>query len=235
MERKDIIHYSQCQHKPILSLKSICEIAQDCFSETTAEMGCDNITLREQYHCMWVFTKHKVSVLSPLAWREQVTIRCRSVKAVGLRNYMLTEIVDAKGVVCVTSLVESCVIDTETFKLRKLDTIPFSGGNEEIDLSFDTKNIEKDCQRDFVVTPTMIDYSHHMNNVETVNALLQILSLEEMDKYITNSFECVLQYRNQAKLGEQLTLHFGKSDGVVALDLKKQDGKEVSSAVIKLL
>ena len=65
---KRIIRSSECNFKAELSLNGIVDIVQDLITETLKGMGCDNITLRNNYQAMWVYTKNKIHLEKTVKW-----------------------------------------------------------------------------------------------------------------------------------------------------------------------
>lgn len=182
MKCKKLITASDCGYDGKLALESVLNIIQDQITVTFGEIGCDNVTLREKYHSMWVFTKHKAKVSRCPDWNEVLDVNCRIVKANRLVCYCKTDFTDSNGNIIIESILECCVIDVESFKFVKLSDIPFCMQEEECDTSFVFDNVEMDKKTDFIVMPILCDFSNHLNNAKAMYPLVEILTKNELDE-----------------------------------------------------
>ncbi len=225
MEIKTKIFASDCGLNAEVGLENLLMLVQNYVTEELELMGCDNVVLREKYHAMWVFTRHKIKLFSPIKWGEKIVARSRSAKSNRLLNYMLTEIYDTNNKLLASSLLEMCVIDVTSFKMLKLTDLPFEFGKENIDSTY---NIELGDFKDsfnFKVTPAMLDYSKHMNNIKSVLVFLDSLTLEEMQMIYENGYEFQIFYKAQAMCGEHLIMRKNFQDKRFTYVVEKEDGK----------
>lgn len=234
MEFREKVRYSDCNIKAELSLPRILEIVEDAVSDECAEKGSDNILLREQYRAMWVVTKNKLRVVKAPRWNEELTVRCRCVKSTRLVCYFLTEFVDGDGQVRVSSLMENCVIDLDTARFRKLDSIPCPHGDEEIDINMKYAEPEYTESVPFTVEPMMIDYSRHLNNVKSLQVYFNSFSLEKLETLFAPSYEFTIHYCAQAFYMEQLILHKGENGNTYGFHVKNTDGRSVVKACLEI-
>lgn len=233
---KRIIRSSECNFKAELSLSGIVDIVQDLITETTKEINCDNITLRNNYQAMWVYTKNKIHLEKTVKWGEEVTIECKSVKTNQLLNYMLTEFRNKDNQVVITSLVEMCVIDINNFHFIRLSKLPitFAKENLEIDFNFDS-DVTYSKEISFVVSPMMIDYSLHLNNTQSIHFFLDHLTLEELDNIYSNRYDFIIKYSSQAHYQDKLLLKIENKNNHYYFSFDQESGKNVSQGELILL
>lgn len=235
MEFREKVRYSDCNVKAELSLPRILEIVENAVSDECGEKGSDNITLREQYRAMWVVTKNKCRVERTPRWNEAFTVRCRCVKSTRLVCYFLTEFVDGEGRTCVSSLMENCVIDLDTARFKKLDSIPCPHGDEGVEIDLKCAEPEGTESVPFTVEPMMIDYSRHLNNVKSLQVYFNSFALEELETLFAPRYIFTIHYCAQAFYGERLTMHKGRSGSVYGFHVKNEEGRSVVRACLEVL
>lgn len=227
------IDSSDCYFEPKLSLTAILEFVQDYVCLELKEMGCDNITLREKYNCMWVFTKNRIDVSCLPSWDEEIQIVCKSVKANKLKNFIQTQFFNSNGDLLISSLLECCVIDVDSFSFVKLDAIPFKFTNEDVKVDMAISNISMTLAEELYVKPLMTDYSRHLNNTKTIDEFLNTFDIEEIRSILAQPFNFTIHYTAQARLGEKLSLFKGEAQNEYQYAIKKEDGKDVLRASLK--
>lgn len=232
MEIQKVVHASDVDFEPKMSLFAIANTAQNIITETLGMMGCDNVTLRTKYHCMWVFSKSKFIVTRRPLWGETVTVSARSVMAKRLTNVMYAEFKDAEGKRIIECYVETCVIDTETFRFVKLADIPFEFPTENIDVKFPLDETEYDETFPVTVNAANIDYSMHLNNTQSILMYLGTLSVEDVHTIFSEPFTFTIKYNAQARYGDKIVLKRINRDGKFGYAVDKDDGKNVVTASV---
>jgi len=225
MELKTKILASDCGLNADVGLGNLLMLIQNYVTEDLEIMGCDNFVLKEKYHAMWVFTRHKIKLFSSIKWGQKIVARSRSVKSNRFLNYMLTEIYDANNNLLASSLLEMCAIDVTSFKMLKLTDFPFAFGKENIDSTYDIELGNFKESFNFKVTPSMLDYSKHMNNIKSVLVFLDSLSLEELQMIYDHGYEFQIFYKAQAMCGENLIMRKSFQDKRFTYVVEKEDGK----------
>lgn len=234
MEFTEKVRYSDCNIMAELSLPRILEIVENAVSDECGEKGSDNILLREQYRAMWVVTKNKLRIVKAPRWNEEFIVRCRCVKSTRLVCYFLTEFVDGNGRVIVSSLMENCVIDLDTGRFRKLDSVPCPYGDEEIDTNMKYTEPEYTESVPFTVEPMMIDYSRHLNNVKSLQVFFNSFSLEQLEALFAPSYQFTIHYCAQAFYREELILQKGGSGNSYGFLVSNGEGKCVVKGCLEI-
>ncbi len=223
-----IIRSSECNFNAELSLNGIVDIVQDLITETLKEVGCDNITLRNNYHAMWVYTKNKIHVEKSVKWSEEITVECRSVKSNRLLNYMNTNFFNKDNEIIISSIVEMCVLDINSNRFIRLTDLPFNCNNQEMDPTFYFDEVTYSNEKPFVVSPMMIDYSMHLNNTHSIHLFLESLNFDELKMIFSHSYDFIIRYNSQAHYLDKLVLKTEKKDNHFYFCFEKENEKIVS-------
>lgn len=232
---KRIIRSSECNFNAELSLNGIVDIVQDLITETLKEINCDNITLRNNYHAMWVYTKNKIHVEKSVKWCEEITVECKSVKSNRLLNYMITNFINKDNEVIISSIVEMCVLDINSYRFVRLTDLPFSYNNQEMDPTFDFEETSYSNETKFVVSPMMIDYSMHLNNTHSIHLFLDSLTLDELKMIFSHSYDFLIRYNSQAHYLDHLVLKTEKKNNHFYFSFEQENNKVVSQGELIVL
>ncbi|MFA6829147.1 MAG: acyl-ACP thioesterase domain-containing protein [Bacilli bacterium] len=229
------VEFSDCGMVPEMSLARIMEIVENKVSDLTKDIKCDNITLHDQYQLMWVFTKQKIVTLRSPKWNETITITCEILKTERIKNYFLTQMIDSSGKVIVRSILESCLLNCESFRITKLSTVNLLPKESDEDVSFDFLNENPLKQAfEFSVTPSMLDYSKHMNNTKGIIRFYDTLTIEEYQEINSKPYVFIIQYCSQAVIHEKLVINTLKEENNYFFEIEKEDGKSVIKASLLL-
>ena len=178
------------------------------------------MTLKNRYNAVWVVAKTKIRFSKYPVWTEPIYARTYTVSVRPIRVDSETTFINGSGEELFTVKQQSCPIDLQTRKIRKLDTVnypsdmpltasvidePFiklNGAFSEADLAYE--------QRVFV---TDIDYSRHTNNVMYIRFILNALSSEFTDRNMITDFE--IHYINESCEGQTLKIYKKQNDGAL--------------------
>lgn len=233
METTKKIYSSECNFKLLMSLESILGLNQDLISLTMTEMGCDNVTLRTKYHCMWVYTRNKIHVQRRPRIGEILTLRCNPVTSNRLFAYFKTSFFDEKGNLIIEALTEMCAIDIESYRFIRLTQIPFSFNKNEEKIEYEMQELNYSESYQRVILPSMIDYSMHLNNIKSIPMYFDTFSLEELNDFYSHSFDFTVKYTAQAKFGEHVTLKKGHEGNLYGYTLLDPQGQTILTAQIE--
>ncbi len=234
MEFKRVIHASECDFTLKASLYGLANIVQDCATETLEAIHFDNVRLKEKYQAMWVFTKNQIKCFRRPEWHETITIRTRNVKTNRLINYLLIEMFDQKEELIISDLLELCVINCNTYRFVRLDSIQFPAANEPIEIDYTIDNVEYDKEITPVqVNAMLLDYSKHMNNAQSLWIYLSSLTMNEMEALYEKPFVFTIKYCAQAYFNQQLYLKKYANNGLYSYCLVKDENEPIILAQIK--
>lgn len=233
MEFKRVIHASECDFTLKASLYGLANIIQDCATETLEAIHFDNVRLKEKYQAMWVFTKNQLKCFRRPEWHETITIRTRNVKTNRLINYLLLEMFDQKDELIASDLLELCVIDCNTYRFVRLDSIHFPVANESIEIDYTLENVEYVEGTPVLVNATLLDYSMHMNNAQSIWIYLNSLSINEIEALYEKSFIFTIKYCAQAYFNQQLYLKKYANNGLYSYCLVREENEPIVLAQIK--
>lgn len=232
---KRTLQASDCAIDVKLSLENLFCIIQDAVTDMLTDMGCDNLNLTKNYNIMQVFAKHKAKVFKRPYWSEEVVINTRIAKASRLTCYIKTEVSSLSGEVYIESIIESCLLDTKTFKLMPISSVPYKFTEEEVDTSFSFSNEEMPKIKDFVVMPYLCDMLMHMNNAKALFPLVATFSLDDINEICSHKFELGIKYSAQATLGSNLSLCLSKDQAGLKFKYLAEENKVCELGYIKYL
>lgn len=186
-------------------------MAQDNLTECFQHIGCDGILYREKYNAFWVFTKTKLRFYARPAWRQQVAARTSPVGTAGFRTEIDTVIADTDGKTLVTAKQEACVLNIETRRPVKLESVhypvadfpppAFADSFERLDADFS----EADKVFDETIRSQHIDMSHHMNNIEYIKLALNAFTDDFLRAHDAESFE--VHFTGESREGQILSVY----------------------------
>lgn len=222
------VEYSDCSSNCSMTTVRITEIIQNMLSELTENIGVDNITLKNNYNVMWVFVKHKVSVNRAPIWNEKIKLVSQVLKTETATSYFETTFVDLQGNIIVNSVLEACLLDTSNFKIQKLSLINFPVVRNNDNLRFFVEHIDGAEEKAvFYVTPSMIDYSKHLNNTKALTNILDSFSLEYYEKLMSSSYDITIKYCSQARIGQQLHVCMAQKDELSYFEITDSNSKTI--------
>lgn len=209
-------------------------MAQDNLTECFHHIGCDGILYREKYNAFWVFTKTKLRFYSRPAWRQHVTARTFPVSNAGLRTEIDTVIADMDGKTLVTAKQEACVLDIETRRPVKLESVHYPVTDfppPEFTDNFDrlaADFTDSDKMFDETIRSQHIDMSHHMNNIEYIKLALNAFTDDFLRTHDVESLE--VHFTGESREGQILSVY--KKDDctggyLTALIAVKESGRTV--------
>jgi len=228
------ISYSEVDKNLKLGLYESFNLAQDTVTEYFESFGGDNIIVKNKDNAVWVVSKAKVHFSKFPSWRDEIKGRCYTTKIKPIRLEIETAFKNIDGEVLFVTNQESCVIDIETRKIRKINTITYpedmeveqsltQGGYLKLDAQFK----EDDLAYEQKIYSQDIDYSGHVNNAIYVRYIMNTLSCDFFSQNKITDFE--IHYINESKEGQILKIYKKEENKNIRFLIKK-DEKEIIRA-----
>lgn len=233
-QRKSYVSGSMCDCRTQLSIIAADCIVENAVTELMGELGIDGITALERYNAMWLMVKNRIHFTRQPAWREEFAIRSFIAEYSGAKLDIDTVICDVGGSDLITAKTEFAVIDMESGRLRKVDTVgctPNMVHPSETDTFSFTRFPRTDSSHIGTVTvrSTDIDYCFHTNNVQYVRFVLDTYDVEWFKNHNPSDIE--IHYTGQSFEGEKLDIEKLSSETGDLFRIRK-DAKEITSCMI---
>ena len=236
-KRKFFIGYTNCDRKISLSLLDSFYLIQDMMTEYFGFLKSDNIILKRENNAIWVLTKTKVHFNNLPVWRDVVegTVFTTNIKPIRVGTE--TQFKDKDNNILFYANQETCAIDLDDRKIKKISTVNYpkdleiiEGINKEKYLKLNDEFTIDDKVSEQIVNSTDIDFSHHTNNVSYIRFILNSLSSEFLDNCKVTDFE--IHYINETKEGQKLEIYRKLKDTDVEFLIKEND-REIVRANLK--
>ncbi len=236
-KRKFFIGYTNCDRKISLSLLDSFYLIQDMMTEYFGFLKSDNIILKRENNALWVLTKTKVHFNNLPVWRDVVegTVFTTNIKPIRVGTE--TQFKDKDNNILFYANQETCAIDLDDRKIKKISTVNYpkdleiiEGINKEKYLKLNDEFTIDDKVSEQIVHSTDIDFSHHTNNVSYIRFILNSLSSEFLDNCKVTDFE--IHYINETKEGQKLEIYRKLKDTDVDFLIKEND-REIVRANLK--
>jgi len=228
------ISYSEVDKNLKLGVYESFNLAQDTVTDYFESFGGDNIVVKNKDHAAWVVSKAKVHFNQFPSWGDVIKGRCYTTKIKPIRIELETAFKNTDDEVLFVTNQESCVLDIETRKIRKINTITYPNDMEveqsltqEGYLKLNTKFTEDDLDYEQKIYSQDIDYSRHVNNAIYVRYIMNALSCDFLSKNKITDFE--IHYINESKEGQILKI-YKKEENKNIRFLIKDDEKEIIRA-----
>ena len=233
------INYTELDQNLELGVFSAIILQQNMGTEYFGTLKSDNIILKNENNAIWVVSKTKVHFNKYPTWRDVVYGRTYTTKLKPIRVEMETTFTNEKGENLFVTKQESCAIDLNTRKIRKIDTVNYP---KDMEIEENTlvepflKLNESFSENDFVyeqkIFSTDIDFSRHTNNASYVKFILNTLSCQFLDKNKVTDFE--IHYINESGEGQKLKIYKKEKDNIIEFLIKeKETNKEIVRAFLK--
>lgn len=228
------ISYTEVDQNLKLGLVESMTLPQNMVTEYFEAIKSDNIVLKNQNNAIWVVSKAKIHFNQYPNWRDLIYGRTYTTKVKPIRVEMETTFKNKDEEIIYSVKQESCAIDLETRKIRKVETV-----NYPLDMETEENVIQEPYSKlnetfledDFVYEQKVfvadIDYSRHTNNVIYVKYIVNSLSCEFFDKNQITDFE--IHYINESREGEILKIYKKEKESSIEF-LIREGEKEIIRA-----
>lgn len=209
-----------------LSLLGACEIVQDAVCRALELIKCDNVSLKNKYNSMWVFTKNKMLLFNKLKWNEDYIVESYICKVTKITIVIETVVYNMNKEACFVSKIEACPLDRGTKKIKRVRDVgiplDYACDNEYMNFDFDKFDLDNGkLVRSFVVESTNLDMSMHCNNTEYVRLLSNCYNADNLSNMALKEFSII--YTKEAKEGYNLDVYKEEAEGSDLFEIKYND------------
>lgn len=230
------VSYTEVNQNLKLGLVEAMTLPQNMVTEYFECFKSDNIVLKNQNNAVWVVSKAKLHFNKYPNWRDVIYGRSYTTKVKPIRVEMETTFKNEEGEILFSAKQESCAIDLETRKIRKVETVNYPSDMEteeniiqeaysKLNESFSEDNLIYEQK----VFSTDIDYSRHTNNVMYVRYIANTLSCEFLDKNKITDFE--IHYINESKEGQILKIYKIEKNGLIEFLIKEGEREIIRASL----
>ena len=230
--------YSYLDKNLKLRINEYFNLAQNNATEYFKKFDGDNISVRKNDNAVWVVAKSKIHIYKNTKWLDHIIAESYTSMVKPIRVETETKFKDSNNELLFIASQQSCPLDMETRKIRKIDTLTFPK-----DIRIDTTLFQNNYQKlndifeekDFVYEQKVysqdIDYSNHVNNTVYVRYIMNSLSNDFLDK--VNIIDAEIHYIEESKEGQILKIYKKELENNVIRFLIKENDREIIRASIK--
>lgn len=230
---QDVVTASECGWVLELSPVGAFQRVQNAMTFYFGKMELDSPHLNRRHNATWVVTRNKIEFWKALKWNDHFCAKCRVIGKSTARTILNIGLFNDEGQLCISSRMEMCALALDTKRVRKLSEIGFDVmelQSEYLESCFDkisANGLESVASRR--ITLSNLDFNQHTNNVEYTRFLMDTYTLDDVkDKHI-QSFQ--IDYVNQSRLGDELTICKGRSDHKDTIVIRNGDTVVVRSQI----
>ena len=206
------VNYTEVDEEGKLDIISSFNLVQNVMTEYFESFKSDNIRLKEKCNAIWVVTKAKMHFYKYPMWRDKIYGRGHTTKVKPIRTEMETTFRDKDDELLFSVRQETCIIDLDTRKIRKIETVDYPKDMEAEEPIFSTPYQtlkEEFTEDDYVyrqkVFSSDIDFSRHTNNVYYVRYIMNTLPCKFFEDNKVTDLE--IHYINETKEGQILKVY----------------------------
>lgn len=219
---------SQTNFDAKVGLIEALEYFQDNMSEYFKTLNCDGIYLVPKRHAFWAVTKTKIRFNSDVNWLDTFEI-FSNVSKISMIRLDLSHKIMADGNNSIDCLQEMCVMDSETRKLRTIDTVPEYPKDVTLiepynDLSFEKFNFDygkMELRKRIVVDSNNVDFFGHTNNVEYAKMMYGACSCEFLRSIKIETFE--IHHIKESREFDNLDIYIKQTENEINFGIKNND------------
>ncbi len=229
MDNKFIREYrvssTQIDHRAQMGMVQVLGVNQDNFCEYFKVLGCDGLTMIPLAQCFFVTTKTRFKIQKSIDWLDDIVVESTISKKSVARIECDCNILDKDGNICACGRQELCPMDSETRRLRMVNTtlfpkdiIPSAINDVELNrLNFDDANNHKIVEVEY----SNIDFFGHTNNVEYVKIMLNVLPIDFIKSI--HIYDCEIHYIHESRVGDHLDIGYSILDGEIQFVVRNGD------------
>ena len=230
------VNYTEVDEEGKLDIVSSFNLVQNVMTEYFESFKSDNIRLKAKNNAIWVVTKAKMHFYKYPMWRDKIFGRGHTTKVKPIRTEMETTFRNENDELLFSIRQETCIIDLDTRKIRKVETVDYPEDMESEDPIFsDPYQALKETftEDDYVYSQKVfssdIDFSRHTNNVSYVRYIINSLPCKFFEDNRVTDFE--IHYLGETKEGYNLKIYKKENDSSAQF-LIKDGEREVIRAKI---
>ena len=228
------VRYSECDETGTLSILGMIDYLQDCSTFHGAELGRSfRETMADGF--AWLIAAWQIEIRRLPRFGEQITTStwCYGFdRSLAYRNFLMRTD-SGEDLVRADSIWFPFALETgRILRIPESEQV-YMEGDERLDMPKTNRKVKAtgpfvEAER-IVVSEQLIDTNGHVNNAQYV--ALAIDALKELGLPCDPSRICV-QYKAQARLGDDIVPHVHEDEGARVVDLTGADG--VSYAVVRI-
>lgn len=230
--------YSYMDKNIKLRINECFNLAQNNATEYFKKFEGDNLSIKHKDNAVWVVSKCKIHIYKNPTWLELITGESFTSLVKPIRVETETKFTNQNNELIFIANQQSCPLDFETRKIRKVSTVTFpedmevepslfERGYQKLNDTFD----ESDFVYEQKVLSQDIDFSNHVNNTMYVRYIMNALSNEFIDKI--NITDVEIHYIAETKEGQVLKIYKKNLKDNIIRFLIKENEREVIRASIE--
>ena len=232
--------YSYLDKNIKLRINECFNLAQNNSTEYFEKFGEDNLVIKEKYNAVWVASKIRIHIYKNPTWLDIINSESFTALVKPIRIETETKFTNKNNELIFIANQQSCVLDIDTRKLRKIDTVNFPN-NLEIDYTLFSQSYKRlndnFTENDFVYEQKVysqdIDFSNHVNNTVYVRYITNALSNEFLDKI--NITDVEMHYIAESKEGQTLKIYKKELENNCIRFLIKEGDREIVRASLEYI
>lgn len=230
--------YSYLDKNIKLRINECFNLAQNNSTEYFKKFNGDNLSVRHNDNAVWVATKIKIHIYKNPTWLETINAETFTSLVKPIRIETETKFTNQNDELVFIANQQSCPLDFDTRKIRKVDTVTFPKDIDVEKTLFDSgyqKLNDVFNDNDFIYNQKVqsqdIDFSDHVNNTVYVRYIMNSLSSEFLDKVEITDVE--MHYIAESKEGQVLKIYKKELENNTIRFLIRENDREVVRASIK--
>lgn len=218
-----------------MSVADIMETVQYAVMMHTEVMDVGFKKMLETYNGKWVIAKLRLEFENAISNGDALHIETWPHKPSLLKFGRSFKITDSEGIAYVNGYSDWCIIDADSFEIKRSRDIAFPEMEyiTEKTISGKYSNIGFDGGQfvyDKTVRVSDLDINGHVNNVNYIRMAMDCFSSSELKNFDIKSFD--MHFTAQCFEGDKISMYRAYKDGFIIINAKKED-TEVFRAIIK--
>lgn len=222
---KTRVPFSETGVKKGISVIGAAHMIEDNVCAFFAAFGRDSASVRAKYNVVWMFVKNKFRFGTDVVWNEEISVESFFTQIAAASVTVDTVIKNSKGETVVYARTETCAIDLDTYRIRRISSVELPD-IEVYDSAagFDFTRFSEDntanAKKVYTITvpSTSIDFCGHVNNVEYLRFILNSATVQ---KELTNPVrEVEIHFVKQSRENELLSLFCSENNRTEVYGLK---------------
>ncbi len=226
---------SACDSASTLSLLGYFSYIEDAVTELMGDLAIDGLTTLKKYNALWVFTRHRVKLHTPLVWRQPFTLTAAITAHSAVRIDIDVIFTDKDGQKAAEARSQLCAVDLASGHPAKISAVGVRENMMEAPLAeihFSRPTGEAGELLEKVKVRSMsIDYGHHTNNIEYLRFLFNSYTAEELAAHTVK--EVQIDFFSQSFAGDELSIYRTVSENTHSFTVKKEDQLVIHCDIIK--
>lgn len=227
-EKKEIFA-SLCGTQSELRPTGMLQLIQDIATEHAYRLKVDTPSLMEKDGAFWIITRARVNIFEKLYQSDVADAMTWPRPPEGFRCNRHTRF-SKDGHLAFASVSEWVLVDAQTHKLRRADTVSYPFEMEhypELAVEEPFSRLRDDLTPEELfetrkVRSSFIDLAHHVNNTVYMTLMMDTFSVEEIENMFLKGFEIV--YSREALEGETISIYRRRTEDGWFFSIRKEDG-----------